>query len=300
MEPDISTLHKPDILILRRHVRVRSLFVSVRGRQVFSPDGRRVYYMVDRRPQGPASELWSTEIGTGKSQVVVSEAGLFGFDISPDGRNVVYSVETKHGVHSLWSARVDHMVPPRQLTSNGNELSPVFTPQGDLLLMSYEGEESFLYKMKPDGSERRKIYGRPVIQLETISPDGRWAVVQAAIENEDVPRGILAIPLEGGTPFRICSGLCVVRWPMNGKSMILAVIGGSHGRMLGWGTYIVPLPSGQTFPKLPPMGVASKEDAAALPGAKFVDSFVLPGDDEEIYAFSRTTVHRNLFQIPVP
>ena len=82
--------------------------------------------------------------------------------------------------------------------------------------------------------------------------------------------------------------------------MILAVIGGSHGRMLGWGTYIVPLPSGQTFPKLPPMGVASKEDAAALPGAKFVDSFVLPGDDEEIYAFSRTTVHRNLFQIPVP
>src|SRR5580700_11297570 len=83
MEPDISTLHKPDILILRRHVRVRSLFVSVRGRQVFSPDGRRVYYMVDRRPQGPASELWSTEIGTGKSQVVVSEAGLFGFDIWP-------------------------------------------------------------------------------------------------------------------------------------------------------------------------------------------------------------------------
>jgi hypothetical protein len=48
------------------------------------------------------------------------------------------------------------------------------------------------------------------------------------------------------------------------------------------------------------MGVASKEDAAALPGAKFVDSFVLPGENEEIYAFSRTTVHRNLFQIPVP
>jgi hypothetical protein len=82
--------------------------------------------------------------------------------------------------------------------------------------------------------------------------------------------------------------------------MILAVIGGSHGRMLGWGTYIVPLPPGQPFPKLPPIGVASQEDAAALPGAKFVDSFVLPGENEEIYAFSRTTVHRNLFQIPVP
>jgi hypothetical protein len=154
--------------------------------------------------------------------------------------------------------------------------------------------------MKADGSERRKIDAPPVIQLETISPDGRWAVVQAAIENEDAPRGILAIPLEGGTPIRICTGLCVVRWPRDGKSMFLSVIGGSQGQMLGWGTYIVPLATGQVFPKLPPTGIASKADAAALPGAKSVDSFVLPGLNEEIYAFSRTNVHRNLFQIPLP
>lgn len=57
---------------------------AVSGRQVFSPDGTRIYYMVDRRPQGPASELWSTEIATGKSAPVVSEPGLFGFDISPE------------------------------------------------------------------------------------------------------------------------------------------------------------------------------------------------------------------------
>jgi eukaryotic-like serine/threonine-protein kinase len=273
---------------------------GVSGRQVFSPDGSRVFYMVDRRPQGSASELWSTEIATGKSAPVVSEPGLFGFDISPDGRNVVYSVGAKDGARALWSARVDHLLSPRKLTASGNELSPVFTPDGNLVFMSREGDESFLYWMKADGSERRKIYAPPVIQLETISPDGRWAVVQAAIENEDVPRGILAIPLEGGTPVRICTGLCVVRWPRDGESMFLSVIGGSPGHMLGWGTYIVPLTTGQVFPKLPPMGIASKADAAALPGAKSVESFVLPGLNEEIYAFSRTTVHRNLFQIPVP
>lgn len=166
--------------------------------------------------------------------------------------------------------------------------------------MSREGDESFLYKMKSDGSERRKIDTRPVIQLETISPDGRWAVVQAAIENEDVPRGILAIPLEGGTPILICTGLCVVRWPMNGESMFLSVVGGSQGHVLGWGTYIVPLARGHAFPVLPPMGIASMADAAALPGAKPVERFVLPGLNEQIYAFTRTTVHRNLFQIPLP
>jgi hypothetical protein len=82
---------------------------------------------------------------------------------------------------------------------------------------------------KSDGSERRKIDAQPVIQLETVSPDGRWAVAQVAIQNEDVPRGILAIPLEGGTPIRICSGLCVVRWPRDGKSMFLSVIGEARG-----------------------------------------------------------------------
>ena len=270
------------------------------GRRVFSPDGSRVYYMVDRRPQGRASELWSTELATGKSGVVVSEAGLSGFDVSPDGRNLVYSVRTEDGVRSLWLARVDHLVSPRQLTVKGKEFSPVFTPEGDLVFMSQEGDESFLNKIKSDGSERRKIDAQPVIQLETVSPDGRWAVAQVAIQNEDVPRGILAIPLEGGTPIRICSGLCVVRWPRDGKSMFLSVIGGSPGHILGWGTYILPLAPGQVFPKLPPMGVASKADAAALPGAKSLDNFVLPGENEEIYAFSRTLVHRNLFRIPLP
>ena len=270
------------------------------GMRVFSPDGSRLYYMVDRRPQGLASELWSAELATGKNEPVVSEAEPFGFDLSPDGRTLAYSVGTKDGGHSLWSARVDHLVPPRQLTSSGKEFNPVFTPQGDLVFMSLEGRQSFLYRMKPDGSERRKIYDGPVIQLETVSPDGRWAVAQVPIQNEDVPRGTLAIPLEGGPPVRICTGLCAVRWPLDGKSMFLTVIGGSQGYMLGWGTFIVPLAPGLMFPKLPQAGVTSKADAAALPGARAVDNFVLPGENEGIYAFARITVHRNLFRVPLP
>ena len=70
--------------------------------------------------------------------------------------------------------------------------------------------------------------------------------------------------------------------------------------MVGWGTFIVPVAQGQVFPKLPPLGVASKADAAALPGAKSVENFVLPGEHEGIYAFSQITVHRNLFRIALP
>jgi len=270
------------------------------GRRVFSPDAKRVYYVVDRRPQGPASELWSAELGTGKSETVVSGPGLFGHDISADGRTVVYSLRAEDGTHSLWLARVDHLVPPQQLTTKGKDLCPVFTPQGDLIFMSQEGDEAFLYRMKPDGSGRRKIRAGPVIQLETVSPDGRWAVAQAPIPNEDVPRGILAIPLEGGTPLRICRGLCVVRWTLDGKSMFLSFVGGSQGHDLTWETFIVPLALGQMFPKLPPGGLVSKADAAALPGPKPLDGFLQPGESQETYAFARITVHRNLFRIPLP
>lgn len=85
----------------------------------------------------------------------------------------------------------------------------------------------------------------------------------------------------------------------NGKAMFLGMVGGSHGHIVGWGTFIVPLPPGQMFAKLTPRGVTSKSDAAALPGAKALEFFVLPGANEAIYAFSRTAVHRNLFRIPL-
>jgi serine/threonine protein kinase/Tol biopolymer transport system component len=281
----------------------RASFVSpdsASGRTVFSADGRRLYYLVDRRPLGGAHEVWYTEIGIGKSEQVVNNSESSGFDLSPDGDSVVYSVADKNGTQQLWITRVNHLVPPRQLTFASDNFSPVFTPQGDILFMSREGGEMFLHRISPNGSRGRKVSDQPVIQLQTVSPDGRWAVAQVEVKNEDVPRGVFAIPLDGGPTIRLCSGLCFVRWPQDGKSVFISVIGGSQGHSLGWGTYVVPTPAGQLLPKLPPMGIASRADAEVLPGAKYMDSFGLPGETRDIFAFSRASVHRNLFQIPLP
>ena len=269
------------------------------GARVFSPDGKRLYYLMDRRLKGQMNELWSTELATGKSQQVVAEAELSGYDVSPDGGNVAYRVASKDGGHAIYLARVDHLLPPRQLSEEGKECCPLFASNEELVFMATEGEESFLYRVKTDGSERRKVYEQPVVALETVSPDGRYAVVQAEVKGEDVPRGIFAIPLDGGTPVRICSGLCVVRWSMDGKSLFLSVVGGSHGHSFGWGTFIVPLAAGQMLPKLPPRGVASKADAEALPGARPTDLPALPGLTGKVYAYARQSVHRNLFRIPL-
>jgi DNA-binding winged helix-turn-helix (wHTH) protein/Tol biopolymer transport system component len=271
-------------------------------RAVFSPDGSRVYYLMHLSPHGRSAELWTTELASGSSESLVKGLSKSGFDLSPDGRSVAYSIRDDDGVESIWLAPVDHRSSPRQIKSSAKDFSPIFAPDGILIFMSSEGEKSFLYRMRPDGGERRKITPDPVIQLQTVSPDGQWVVTQVSFPGEDPPRGIAAIPLSGGAPVRLCRGLCGVRWALDGKSLFLSVIGKTHSQNseFGWETLVVPLPTGKMFPKLPRSGVASESDAAALPGARALNNYVVPGVNGENYAFSHVEVHRNLFRIPLP
>jgi eukaryotic-like serine/threonine-protein kinase len=275
------------------------------SRAVFSPEGQRVYYLGKRsrgesaqRSPGKSEVLWTTELGSGRSEVLVTGLSGSGFDLSPDGRSVAYSMRGKDGTESIWLAFVDHRSPPRQIKSSSNEFSPLFAPDGNLVFMSSEGDKSFIYRMNQDGSGRRKITPNPVVLLQTVSPDGQWAVAQVAFPGEDPSRGIVAIPVSGGAWVRLCHGLCAIRWVLNGKSVFLSVTGASR-TFFGWRTFIIPLPPGKLFPKLPPLGVTSERDAAALSGAKMVDNYIMPGVNDGTYAFDRETDHRNLFRIPL-
>jgi serine/threonine protein kinase len=267
------------------------------SRAVFSPDGQRVYYLRNRS-RGKSLELWTTELGSGRSEALVNGLSESGFDLSPDGRSLAYSMHSKDGTESIWLAPVDHRSSPRQITSSGNEFSPVFAPGGGLFFVASEGDKNFIYRINQDGSGRRKIAPDPVVQLQTVSPDGQWAVAQVSFPGEDPPRGIVAIPVSGGAQVRLCLGLCGIRWTLDGKSLFLSVSGVSH-TSLGWGTFVIPLPPGQLFPKLPLSGGPSEPNAAALPGARMVDNYAVPGVNGGTYAFERVTVHRNLFRIPL-
>jgi eukaryotic-like serine/threonine-protein kinase len=270
------------------------------NRAVFSADGLRVYYLMYRSPHARTPELWTTELGSVRSESLVTGLSETGFDLSPDGRSVAYSIREKDGMESIWLAPVDHRSSPRQITSSAKDFSPVFAPDGTLIFMSMEGEKSFLYRIRSDGGERRKITPDPVVQLQTVSPDGKWVVTQVSFPGEDPPRGIVAIPLSGGEPVRLCQGVCGVRWPLDGKSLFLSIIGETHSQNSDFGTFVIALPGGKLFPKLPRSGVASASDAAAIPGAKLLNYYVVPGVNGDTYAFSHVAVHRNLFRVPLP
>ena len=66
-------------------------------------------------------------------------------------------------------------------------------------------------------------------------------------------------------------------------------------------TYVIPVSPDKLFPPNPPGGFHSEAEIARLPGVRVIDKAdVFPGPRDGTYAFSHTTVQRNLYRIPLP
>ena len=66
-------------------------------------------------------------------------------------------------------------------------------------------------------------------------------------------------------------------------------------------TYVLPTEGATMLPRIPAGGFRSETDLAAVPGVIIVPhGDVAPGPSPSIYAFSRETVTRNLYRIPLP
>jgi len=80
------------------------------------------------------------------------------------------------------------------------------------------------------------------------------------------------------------------------NSMLRSSFSGAVGR-----TYVLPLPPGKVLPNIPPGGFRSEAEIAALASVRVIDlADVAPGPSPDTYAFSRQTVQRNLYRIPLP
>ncbi|HZD49599.1 MAG TPA: hypothetical protein VE178_12730, partial [Silvibacterium sp.] len=68
-------------------------------------------------------------------------------------------------------------------------------------------------------------------------------------------------------------------------------------------TFAIALPPGRELPVLPPSGLKSLEDVKRLNVVAEFDTTGMgtfaPGPDPSIYAYTRLTVQRNLFLIPL-
>jgi serine/threonine protein kinase/Tol biopolymer transport system component len=262
----------------------------------FTPDGKSVVYAVRRSTSPVQSELWIADVESGRSEplfpgiLIAVSMAYSPYDISPDGRTAVMHVRDQDNKSRVWVAPLDRWSPPRQIPGVEGD-GPAFAPNGEIVFRGREGAYGYAYAVRADGTGLHKLSDHPVITTKSPSPDGKWLVVYARPAPEAAGVEML-LPLDGGKPVTIGTAINV-EWSRDGRQVLLKPPGDR--------TYAVPLPPGRMIPPVPEGGFRSASEIAALPGARVINSpDVAPAPSPDVYAFSRQTVQRNLYRIPLP
>jgi DNA-binding winged helix-turn-helix (wHTH) protein/Tol biopolymer transport system component len=265
----------------------------------FGPDDKTLYYLLRHKDANAGPELWRLTLDTGKSEAVFPGTSMVSYDVSPDGRQVVYTTEDRDGRSQLWVAPIDRSSPARKIGRSGGTL-PYFGPRGQILFRVAEGNFNYLEQMNQDGSARSKVLPYPIIEVQGISPGRRWLMAIASYpEGNSVVPKVVAIPLDGGPPRNICASYCLPVWSSSGRFLFVPVEASSPttpGRSLA-----IPVGPGEDLPEFPPGGIQPLAEPSVIPGAQSINrAEIVPGMDLSHYAYVNTAVHRNLYRISLP
>jgi Tol biopolymer transport system component len=260
-----------------------------------SPDRQKFYYVI--RSGGGASfldgELWEADLQSRRTRAIFSGFTVGSFDVSADGRRLVFAAADPNGRPRIWIATLDGTSPPRRL-STGDDDHPIFGPAGVIFFRSSHDGANFLYRMNEDGTGREQVTGERLLALHSVSPDGAWVVAYAAVTDPDVSVSVMAYPTGGGGPKRICVQ-CKVSWSQSGTHWYVSV------PWNGGRTYVIAVQPAAPFPELPVQGIRSEADLAGLPIVRTIEQpLTLPVGDGSLHAFTRIGVQRNLYRIPIP
>jgi Tol biopolymer transport system component len=268
------------------------------GNPKFSPDGKRLYYLVRRHGitgQFVDGELWVVNLETNRSEHLLPGFLVSGYDISPDGKRVVFSATDAQDHSHLWTAELDLRSSPQRLPSSVDEDYPRWRAE-HIYARAEEGKSNFVYRMKEDGSERIKLLSDPILFLDDASPDGEWVVVATShVAGQDLKRPrVVAFPVGGGPAVTVCVVNCAPRWNAGGSIFSM------HGQgMEGKKTLQMPVSLGRSLPSLPPGGLQTWADVKNVKGAKVLDGSIIAGPTPDLSATLHQNVHRNLYRVPL-
>jgi Tol biopolymer transport system component len=262
----------------------------------FSADGKHLYYVLRRVSAESANELWVADVDSGRSERVLPGFSIMSYDISSDSKEALFATAGSGSASEIWLVALDGRSAPRRI-SHGREDLPFFGPQGQVVLRVSEGRTNYLYRINRDGSARTKVVPYPISNFMGVSPDGRWAAVTVPIDGAPGTIAEIAIPIEGGTPKRLCSGYCMPQWAPDGRYLYVSLeVARVHSRKIA----AIPLPPGKSLPDLPSAGIQSFAELATLARGRVIEhGGFAPGLNPEMFGYVRLTMHRNLFRVPV-
>jgi eukaryotic-like serine/threonine-protein kinase len=248
-----------------------------------SAGGKRVYYLLRKNVSG-ASELWSVDLASGRSNPALAGVSMVDFDLSSDGQTVAFTAGSgQRG--QIFIAPLDGSAPPRLVVSGGDTVS--FGVPGELIFRQVGPRMNYLSRIKTDGTGLERI----VEHIEDkfgVSPDGAWAVVAAD--------KTFAVSLKNGTRKPICPSLCRSRWSPDGAYLYMT---SDFDPTSVGNTQVLPIPRGQGVPDLPPAGLSSNREEN-IPDMRVIrQASAIPGSDLDTYAFVKSEFVGNLFRIPL-
>jgi Tol biopolymer transport system component len=269
----------------------------------FSGDGKTLYYLRRSRASRRfvSGELWSANLETLQTRRLLPDYLTEHYDVSLDGKRVVFLSVDEAGHSQLSLAPLDGSSPPRPLASKEYADRALIDPNGGVLFTGGEGGVYYLYHVKDNGTELQKLLPGPVSFLYSISPDGKAVAVWVGSD-------VYLDAYDGSSQTLLCKGCAtageenrgvtpaLLSWSSDQKFLYVHA---SRARQ----TYSVPLRSGQLLPASLPDGflVRSGKDMEKIPGAKAIpEPLAFGGADPSIYAYPRVTTHRNIYRIPVP
>jgi WD40 repeat protein len=265
-----------------------------------SPDEQTVYYLVRRPASGSfwAGELWAADVATGRNHRVLPNFVVRSFDVSSDGREIVFDAIDERDPLRVWLASVDGTQPPSQLTSEESldEERPFFGASGSIYLMEKLASGENTLARTSSTNPERVIIRRGTFFLVNISPDERWAALW------NFEEGATLFPLAGGAAHRICGcGMGPlwpdspkISWSGNGTTFFVAdepPPGGGRGFVTPW-RGVVAFTAGS---------MPSPAAWRSRTGTHIVrDASVALGLTAETYVFTRPSEQSNVFRIAVP
>jgi serine/threonine protein kinase/Tol biopolymer transport system component len=268
---------------------------------MFSKDGKRLYYL-KRSGRDPQPELWRINLENGEDERLVpgysveAAGDARNYSVSTDDKRVAFAMRDENGISHLWIAPTDHRSSPEKLASTENEDSPRWLPDGELIYRVNRGGKNYVYKRSVEGGEGKPVLEQPILELPSVSPDGKWVVV-AESDNQDVehPYRMVAHPVTGAGPsVTLCRTICRIDWDATGTHLLMNLFDGDRGF-----AFFIPTEKGVGLPKLSAEGVGSLEEGKDLVNTvavpEYVDSMMTP----EIYSLSRRRVRRNLYRVGI-
>jgi hypothetical protein len=267
---------------------------------LLSFDGRKLCYRVTRSfatGQMP-SELWVADVASGASERLLPGLMVSAVDLSADDR-IVAAVPEADGTSSLWLDWLDGREAPRRIGNIRGD-NPRFASNGEIVYREAEGSRSVLARVHEDGTGRRKLADLSTNVLGGVSPDGRWlsvrvskgasTILSLSSTTDAATKPVFDTPL----PSRL-------RWSRDGSRLWLSIQTGEASAFGLGRSYIIPLGPGEILPPMPADGFRSEDELAAISGVQILPyGDVAPGPTADVYAFSRTSITRNLYRIPLP